>query len=44
MSAKKGKINLIINNNNLKYNWHENPYSYYNLAKEIDLTFNLYEY
>ena len=43
MSKKKTKINSIIDNNNLKYNWHEDPYSYYNLAKEIDLPYNLYE-
>ena len=43
MSKKKTKINSIIEKNNLKYNWHEDPYSYYNLAKEIDLPYNLYE-
>ena len=37
MSIKKTKINPIINTKDLKYNWHEDPYSYYNLAKEIYL-------
>ena len=43
MSTKKTKINPIINTKDLKYNWHEDPYSYYNLAKEIDLPYNLYD-
>ena len=27
----------------IKYNWHEDPYGYYSLAKEIELPYNLYE-
>ena len=43
MSEKKQKLNDIFYLKNLKYNWHEDPYSYYKLAKEIDLPYNLYE-
>ena len=44
MSTKKTKILNDINySKNLKYNWHEDPYSYYKLAKEFDLPYNLYE-
>ena len=27
----------------IKYNWHEDPYGYYKLAKEIELPYHLYE-
>ena len=27
----------------IKYNWHEDPYRYYKLAKEIELPYHLYE-
>ena len=44
MSTNKNKlINEIFLSKNLKYNWHEDPYSYYKLAKEIDLPYNLFE-
>ena len=43
MNEKSQKLNDIINFKNLKYNWHEDPYNYYKLAKEIDLPYNLYE-
>ena len=42
-TKKKNLLNDIINSKNLKYNWHKDPYSYYKLAKEIDLPYNLYE-
>ena len=27
----------------IKYNWHEDPYGYYSLAKEIDIPFHIFE-
>ena len=42
-TKKKNLLNNINNSKNIKYNWHEDPYSYYKLAKEIDLPYNLYE-
>ena len=44
MSSKRTKLlNDIINSKNLQYNWHEDPYSYYKLAKEIELPYSLFE-
>ena len=44
MTTKKKNLLKEINiPKDLKYNWHEDPYSYYKLAKEIDLPYNLYE-
>ena len=42
-SSKTNILNDIIITKDTKYNWHEDPYSYYSLAKEIDLPYNLYE-
>ena len=42
-SGKSDIINDIFISKDLKYNWHEDPYSYYKLAKEVDLPYNLYE-
>ena len=40
----KDKIKLDLKSSqDIKYNWHEDPYSYYNLAKEIELPYHLYE-
>ena len=33
----------IKSSKDIKYNWHEDPYGYYNLAKEIELPYHLYE-
>ena len=43
MSTKRTKILNDIISKGLQYNWHEDPYSYYKLAKEIELSYNLYE-
>ena len=37
-------LNLDLKSSkDIKYNWHEDPYGYYNLAKEIELPYHLYE-
>ena len=48
MSTKKKYFNHNINSDSndqqeIKYNWHEDPYGYYNLAKEIELPYHLFE-
>ena len=42
-SGKSDILKDIFFSKDLKYNWHEDPYSYYKLAKEVDLPYNLYE-
>ena len=49
MSINKTPLFTNISNTDLKsskdikYNWHEDPYGYYKLAKEIELHYNLFE-
>ena len=48
MSKDNKSTNNLLNLNpkisqDIKYNWHEDPYGYYNLAKEVELPYHLYE-
>ena len=48
MNSNKKSFNNLLNldlktSKDIKYNWHENPYGYYNLAKEMEIPYNLYE-